>query len=716
MPDLLFGFFSNARPVAEPARKKESPPVPTKNANLRSVSSVHRSTHSDTAVHQLHKPGAAQMSGLTPNSTGSLMPTAQWSTNQSELGQGFAATQRPVSAVSATKSESTLHDSGIQKDFHSGPSALATALQYQAETDSEHYEHDEDGTWPDSPIALRISVDKKLRKLDLPLKHLTTHTLTAKLREAFQIPEQISLEWSSESAGDFEVLDDKRPETFIELIQVARAKGRLRLRLSRIHVAQTDRQNLEEVAKEESQRLKEEQLRRDEAKLKEIETKVQKEIYEKRQEPAKREAQLKEIEARMAKEAENDQKAKSDVPAKVPDAEEKAARRKYDEEITAMLRKQLAPEPSSAQREAAKYTKFAVSSASLESAAGSGRASPVTEALVSDRMVSVSIYGIDGSKELPLDHLEERVFNIKISEAFGLPFENNGITFHRWSRGKKQFDVPLTSENPKAFARLLATAEKTGKIRLGMIEPDTSRRATVLPQTQGRTASAKDNGKTSMHFDKEPVSSNAHVMSGPNWSTEAVTPAMDPVSQVAFANPAPKPYSPYVPREEKPGFFRRLLNGGKRSQQVLDQQARDRAQNVGHSTDPSYRTPPSWEYTAINSAPSGINEAVPILVKTLTGKTNFLTVRPSALVSAVKAQIHRQEDIPPDRQRLIFSGKHLEDARSLASYNIDRDSTLHLVLTPGNTKMEIYIKTLTGKTLTLQTTTHATVNELKSQI
>lgn len=180
--------------AAESARKKESPPIPSKNANLRTVSSIHRSTHSDTAVHQLHQPGAAYSVGLTAYSTGSLMPTAQWSTNQSELGQGFTAIQRPVSATSATKSESTLHDSGIQKDFHSDPSALATALQYQAETDSEHYEHDEDGTLPDTPIALRISVDKKLRKLDMPLKHLRTHTLTAKVSAAISIMR--SKKWS----------------------------------------------------------------------------------------------------------------------------------------------------------------------------------------------------------------------------------------------------------------------------------------------------------------------------------------------------------------------------------------------------------------------------------------------------------------------------------------------------------------------------------------
>jgi len=100
-----------------------------------------------------------------------------------------------------------------------------------------------------------------------------------------------------------------------------------------------------------------------------------------------------------------------------------------------------------------------------------------------------------------------------------------------------------------------------------------------------------------------------------------------------------------------------------------------------------------------------------IFVKSLSATITINNVQPTDTILVVKQKIKQRQGIPIDEQRLIFGGKPLQNDHTLSDYNIQRDSTLHLMLRllgghPTGDRdrargMQIFVKTLTGSTITI---------------
>ena len=98
-------------------------------------------------------------------------------------------------------------------------------------------------------------------------------------------------------------------------------------------------------------------------------------------------------------------------------------------------------------------------------------------------------------------------------------------------------------------------------------------------------------------------------------------------------------------------------------------------------------------------------------------KTITLAVEPDDTIESVKAKIQELEgkDNTLANYSLIFVGRQLEDSRTLSDYNIQEQSTLHLVLRrPGG--MQLFCKTLTGKTITLSAVPNELIESVRAKI
>ena len=104
-----------------------------------------------------------------------------------------------------------------------------------------------------------------------------------------------------------------------------------------------------------------------------------------------------------------------------------------------------------------------------------------------------------------------------------------------------------------------------------------------------------------------------------------------------------------------------------------------------------------------------------VFIKTLNGKTITLQVKPSDSIEIIKKKIQDKENIPPDKQRLTFASKQLNDDRSLMDYKIRNECTLFMLLRLCG-GMQIFVKTPYNKTITIEVMSGDTIENVKAKI
>uniref|UniRef100_A0A452XCB7 Ubiquitin-like domain-containing protein n=1 Tax=Aegilops tauschii subsp. strangulata TaxID=200361 RepID=A0A452XCB7_AEGTS len=95
-----------------------------------------------------------------------------------------------------------------------------------------------------------------------------------------------------------------------------------------------------------------------------------------------------------------------------------------------------------------------------------------------------------------------------------------------------------------------------------------------------------------------------------------------------------------------------------------------------------------------------VPQGMHIFIRARSGKIMTIGVDGEDSLYSVKAKFFDETGIPPGRQRLFFAGKQLEDGRTLADYDVQNESTLHVAfrgITRRSGQMRISVRTVTGK-------------------